>query len=222
MTTTLTEAVTRLRAEIWEAAEHDTKRIEKAKISIGERHNYASDYDYYARLLLNIQTRKPAKKSGKAKLHTPSHVRDRYAKAYRDFQRRNFPHWATDGHVIEEPNWPDLATKNGLRQFICCYITWQGYRATKINVEGREITTGPDMGDGKHKKRIKSSTRAGTSDVSSTIAGRAVMWEIKINKDRPSAAQLDEQARERAAGGEYFFTRNAEEFFAQYDQLIIS
>jgi hypothetical protein len=46
-----------------------------------------------------------------------------------------------------------------------------------------------------------------------------VQWEVKVGRDKPSPAQIREQILERKAGGEYFFTHSAEEFFNQYDGL---
>lgn len=155
------------------------------------------------KLLASLQ---PKKKPPKLKLQ--QHHIDRYRKAYDDYQRKNFPNWHSDGHAIEA-NIPDTGTANGLTLFICNYIKWRGYRATRINVSGRQI------GD----QWIKSSTRKGTADISATINGRSLMIEIKVGKDRPSAAQLKEQERERKAGGEYVFIKTVEEFFNVYDNF---
>lgn len=103
------------------------------------------------------------------------------------------------------------------------YLTWLGYRATRVNVQGRLIdgTEKTATGDliGK-KKFIKSTTRKGSADVSSTIKGRSVMWEIKIGKDKPSADQLKEQQREEKAGGLYFFIKTPEDFFYNLDTIL--
>lgn len=48
------------------------------------------------------------------------------------------------------------------------------------------------------------------------------MWEVKIAKDKPSEHQLKEQAKERKAGGEYFFVHDPNEFFMYYDEIINS
>lgn len=102
---------------------------------------------------------------------------------------------------------PDTSTANGLTAFITQFLTWEGHRATRVNVMGRMI----------NGKMIKSSTRRGSADISATVSGRSVMLEIKINSDRPSPAQLKEQALERKAGGVYEFIKTADQFFAWYD-----
>lgn len=61
--------------------------------------------------------------------------------------------------------------------------------------------------------------RTGTSDVMATIRWKSVMLEIKIGKDRPREQQLEEQKRERRAGGVYEFIHNIDEFFQLYDSL---
>ena len=140
-------------------------------------------------------------------------ISDEHFKRYRDakfnHQAKQFPNWIKDNHFIE-PDRPDISTANGLQSFICEFLNWEGWRVTRINVMGRQV----------NGKWIKSSTRTGSSDVSSTIAGKSVMFEIKINKDKPSPAQLKEQIRERKAGGEYFFTKTVEDFFIQYDKVL--
>jgi len=142
-------------------------------------------------------------------------ISDEHFKRYRDakfnHQSKQFPQWIKDGHFIE-PDRPDIGTANGLQSFIVDFLTWNEWRATRINVMGRQV----------NGKWIKSSTRTGSSDVSSTIAGKSVMFEVKINKDKPSPAQLKEQERERKAGGEYFFTKTVEDFFIQYDKVLSS
>lgn len=149
-------------------------------------------------------------KSKKPKPKLRQEYIDRYRKAYDDYQRVNFPAWHKDGHAIEAVV-PDTGTANGLTTFICNFIKWQGYRATRINVSGRQI----------NDKWIKSSTRKGTADISATIKGKSLMIEIKAGKDRPSLAQLKEQERERKAGGEYVFIKSVEEFFTVYDSFCL-
>lgn len=112
------------------------------------------------------------------------------------------------------PSVPKVATANGLTQFICNYINWLGYRATRISSAGRVIKSQ------RGSIYIPSTTRRGTADISSTIKGRSVMWEIKVGNDKPSKFQLEEQAKERAAGGEYFFVGSPLEFFLLFDELL--
>lgn len=110
---------------------------------------------------------------------------------------------------------PDHRKANGLTRFIVNYLTYMGHRATRINTVGRLIKAKSGKA-----VMIHGTTRRGTADISSTIQGRSVMWEVKVGKDKPSEHQLAEQERERSAGGEYLFVHAAEEFFAMYDELV--
>jgi hypothetical protein len=141
----------------------------------------------------------------------PAELIARYNAAHHSWFQTQYPACYKDGHYIT-PLMPDTGTSNGLTRFIVQFLTWVGYRATRISVEGRVL------GDG---TRIKSSTRKGTADISSTIKGKSVMWEIKIRSDKPSKEQLREQQLERKSGGEYFFVKTVEEFFEYYDKLLI-
>ena len=113
-------------------------------------------------------------------------------------------------NLYPTPNFPKVETSNGLTQYIVNFITWSGYRATRINTMGRMVAG----------KWIHSTTRKGSADISSTIKGRSVMFEIKVGRDKPRPEQLEEQRREIAAGGLYFFVRTPEEFIEIFDKLI--
>lgn len=149
--------------------------------------------------------------------------RERYQQAHEaDFKTR-YPVAYKDGHYIH-PKYPDVNTANGLQKMIENFINWSGYRATRINNIGRladKIVT-EKSGFKFAEKRFTRATRKGQADISSTIKGRSVMWEIKINKDKPSEFQLLEQQKERNAGGEYYFTKTPEDFFELYDGFIKS
>lgn len=137
----------------------------------------------------------------------------RYIKAYHDYQARSFPAWVKDGHTLD-PRPVDTGTANGLTNFIVNYINWTGGNATRVSSEGKAIVKQGEV------IRIPSTTRNGSADVTSTIQGRSVKWEVKVGRDKPSPAQIKEQQRERSAGGEYFFTHDVGEFFMQYDSLV--
>lgn len=138
-----------------------------------------------------------------------ANVKQRYNEAHQIWFKQRCPEAYKDGHYTE-PTMPKIFTGNGLNTFIENYLTWMGYRATRINVSGRKL----------QGKWIKSSTRTGSADVSSTINGRSVQWETKVGADKASPAQLREQQRERAAGGEYFFVKTAESFLNIFDQIV--
>jgi len=113
------------------------------------------------------------------------------------------------GHYTP-PVYPKVATANGLTKFITQFLTWKGHRATRISSAGRVV-------GGKY---IKGNTRRGAADISSTINGRSVQWEVKIGADKPSEFQLREQKMEEAAGGKYFFVKTPEQFLSVYESLV--
>lgn len=147
----------------------------------------------------------------------------RYQQAHEYNFKRVYVKAYLDGHY-SPPVMPKYKTANGLTKFITQFLMWHEHRATRINSTGR-IVDGVEKGPTGNiigcKKWIPGSTRKGTSDISATLFGRSVMLEIKIGKDRLSAYQLDEQARERKAGGTYEFISTPEEFFDLYDRFVL-
>lgn len=201
MKTNLPLHIQALKEKIWEAAGKDLDKVNAAKAKAGPEDGTEKYWRKVYRII----------KPPKVKAKVDSAHYDRYNAAKLAYQSAEFPNWVKDGHYIEA-EMPDTATSGGLTNFILDYITWSGFRATRISSAGRQLPDGTF---------IKSTTRNGSADISSTIHGKSVMWEVKVKKDRPSPAQLKEQALERKAGGEYFFTHNVEEFFQQFDGLII-
>lgn len=150
-----------------------------------------------------------------------THWLQRYNDAHRENFQREYPGAWASGHYTPAVT-PKWKTANGLTRFVITYLLWTGNRATRISATGRLIDGHETTSSGlrlSKKKWIPGQTRRGAADVSSTIRGRSVMWEIKIGEDKASAHQLREQALERKAGGEYFFTSTPEEFFEQLDSL---
>lgn len=135
--------------------------------------------------------------------------KQRYQQAHEHWFKNNTPTAYADGHYCQ-PKYPDVRKANGLTLFICNYVNWMGYRATRITTTGRVV-------GGRY---IFGQTRRGTADVSATIKGKAVMIEIKVGADRPSKYQLAEQEKERKSGGIYEFVSNPEQFFELYDYVI--
>ena len=135
--------------------------------------------------------------------------RIRYNTAHYNYTLQRTPNVIRDGFYTG-PTLPKVATANGLTQFICNFINWSGYRATRINTMGRMVGG----------RWIHSTTRKGSADISSTIKGRSVMWEVKVGRDRPRPEQLAEQAKERAAGGIYEFVSTPEQFFELFDKIL--
>ena len=135
--------------------------------------------------------------------------KQRYNSAHLHWQEQKYPE-AFKAGFTHDPAMPVVTKANGLTNFICNYLNWSGHRATRINVLGRKIKD----------KWIRSTTRKGTADISATIAGKSVMIEIKIGRDKPSEHQLAEQIKERNAGGIYEFISSVDEFFMLYDNLL--
>lgn len=137
--------------------------------------------------------------------------KDRYIAAHLLHTSERTPSVVKDG-LYCPPTIPKVATANGLTLFICNYVNWMGYRATRITTTGRVV-------GGRY---IYGQTRRGTGDISLTVKGKAAQLEIKCGKDKPSIYQLEEQKRERNAGGIYEFIRTPEEFFLVFDRMVNS
>ena len=153
--------------------------------------------------------------------------KDRYQIAHEEWFKIKYPNAYKDGFYLE-PKLPKINESNGLTTFICNYLSWRDHRATRINVSGRLVEGKEKQASGVTlgvKKWIKSSTRKGTADISSTIKingiGCSVMWEIKIGLDKPSEFQLKEKQLEEKAGGRYFFVKTVYDFFIYYDSLFV-
>lgn len=136
-------------------------------------------------------------------------IKQVYNQAHADWFRKEYQLTFAAGHYTP-PLFPKVATANGLTRYITQFLTWKGHRATRISSAGRVV-------GGKY---IKGNTRRGAADISSTINGRSVQWEIKIAGDRPSEFQLREQKLEEAAGGKYYFVKTAEQFLHVYESLV--
>ena len=143
--------------------------------------------------------------------------RERYIAAHKKQFAEKYPEAWKDGRWYKPP-FPKVATANGLTAFICNFINWQGYRATRISSAGRFVPGNKFEGGGRF---IPGPTRRGTADISATIKGRSVMIEVKVGKDKPSEWQLAEQAKERAAGGTYEFCHDPDEFLRLYDEILV-
>lgn len=142
----------------------------------------------------------------------PEWVKDRYNEAHRVWFMTENKQAYIDGHYCK-PVFPPVHKSNGLTNFALNFITWQGFRATRISASGRKLP-GPNGG-----KWIKGTTRPGSADISATINGKSLMIEIKCGMDVPSDKQLKEQARERRAGGIYEFARTAEDVINLFDSV---
>lgn len=149
--------------------------------------------------------------------------KERYEAAHRQWFVKEYPSAWKDGHYLE-PNYPKVRESNGMQTAIVNYLNWLGHRAKRINNMGRMVD-GVDVTESGAKiiakKWIPSAAGKGQADISGTIYGRSTQLEVKAGNDKPSAAQLKEQAKERKAGGCYEFIYSIEQFFAWYDSLAV-
>lgn len=116
-------------------------------------------------------------------------------------------------------------TANGLTRCIIDYLHYKGWQAERINTMGIPIDNRKQMTDITGRTRTigsvqwrPSGSTVGSADISATIGGRSVKIEVKIGKDRQSAAQRQYQAAIEQAGGLYYIARNFTDFVAWYHQ----
>lgn len=159
--------------------------------------------------LQSIPVRAPRKVKATKPNPTTPESKARYQQAHELDFKTNYPDAYAAGHYFT-PKMPDCRKANGLTQAIVKFLLWNGHRATRISSAGRMVAG----------KYIPGPTRKGSADISSTIKGRSVQWEIKTGSDTPSPEQLREQELERKAGGEYHFVKTFEEFLNIYDETL--
>lgn len=114
-------------------------------------------------------------------------------------------------------------TANGLTKLIIALITLQGGQAERINTTGRYLQGKSYVDVLGHNRTVKGkyipgSGTKGSADISSTIKGKSVKWEVKMN-DKQSEAQRKYQDDIERAGGLYFVVHNFEEFYTYYGSI---
>jgi len=117
-------------------------------------------------------------------------------------------------------------TANGLTKCVISWLTLNGWQAERISTTGRYIDNskivtnvlGQQMkiGTGKY---IKGTGTNGSADISSTIKGYSIKWEVKM-KDKQSDAQKAYQAAIEKAGGKYFIIHDFDEFMMLYKGIM--
>lgn len=118
-------------------------------------------------------------------------------------------------------------TANGLTKAIISFLTFEGWQAERISSMGRKVgkitvvrtVTGFSQRIGS-EKYIPGTSTNGTADISSTIKGRSIKIEVKINKDRQSDAQKAYQLSIEKSGGIYYIAKDFEAFHAWYQDLL--
>lgn len=114
-------------------------------------------------------------------------------------------------------------TANGLTKAVIAFLTLHGHQAERIStqgtyIQGKEVSVGFYGIKRTKGKYIPTQGVRGSADISSTIKGLSVKWEVKM-KDRQSEAQKAYQESIEKAGGKYFIIHNFEEFIKYYDSL---
>lgn len=115
-------------------------------------------------------------------------------------------------------------TANGLTRCIVDYIKLKGGQAERVNTMGVPLDTRREVTDIMgHRRTIggiewrKGGGTVGSADISATIRGRSVKIEVKVGKDRMSAAQRQYKATIEAAGGLYYIARDFTGFVKWYN-----
>ncbi len=118
----------------------------------------------------------------------------------------------------------DDRTANGLTKCILAFLQMHGHQAERINTTGRPIDNRKTYTDVVGHTRqvgsltwVKSTSTRGSADISATINGRSVKIEIKVGRDRQSAAQKSYQKAVEQAGGLYFVAKDYESFVGWYN-----
>jgi len=157
----------------------------------------------------NMDWLPPLRAPRKLKVKTKPKLPDWCKQRYIDAHQLSFSQVVKDAGHVFKTTMPDTSKANGLTQAIVKFILWNGYRATRVSSSGRMVAG----------KFIPGATRKGAADISATIKGRSVMFEVKIGNDKPSQEQLREQELEIKAGGQYYFVKTFEEFLKIYDTI---
>ncbi len=122
------------------------------------------------------------------------------------------------------------ATSNGLTKCVIDYVKFMGYHAERINSTGalkdNRKTSTDVLGNTRtigSVQWIKSTSQAGTADISATIKGKSVKIEIKCEAtgDRyQSEAQKQYQKQIEGSGGVYIIIRNFTQFYEWLNDFI--
>lgn len=123
---------------------------------------------------------------------------------------------------LPRPGYKDK-TANQLTQSIISWIRLNGGQAERIAVTGRMIDRRKVVTDCMGYRRqigstkwIKTSMQKGTADISAIIDGRSVKIEVKIQRDKQSAAQRTYQRQVEASRGIYYIANDFQSFFEWY------
>jgi hypothetical protein len=140
---------------------------------------------------------------------------------------------ADEAAKLAHPGMPHLAprkfddkTANSLTRAIITYLQLKNHQAERISVTGRPQDNTRIVTDVLGSQRrigsvtwIPGTMTRGSADISSTIRGRSVKWEVKVKKDKQSEFQKKYQESIERAGGYYFIVHNFMEFIERYNSI---
>lgn len=163
---------------------------------------------------------------GSAKPRTPRYIKPQ---AVRDLEEladianaKAHPHMAAK--YLAKTKYRD-DTANGLTRCIIDFIRLHGGQAERINTTGVPIDRRRQVTDVlNHSRTIgsvewrKGGGTVGSADISATVKGKAVKIEVKIGKDRQSAAQRQYQQQIEAAGGIYYIAKDFTSFVEWFNR----
>jgi hypothetical protein len=130
---------------------------------------------------------------------------------------------ATEALQRKHPSVPDYAiprlkfndkTANGLTKCIIDFIRLDGGHAERVNSTGKVIK------QGRAYRWVYGTGTRGSSDIHAVKAGKSVMIEIKIGKDKQSQHQKDYQAKIEASGAIYWIVVDFEDFIAKWNHIV--
>lgn len=113
-------------------------------------------------------------------------------------------------HALAGSRFDDL-TANGLTH---CIITW-------LNIHGHYCSRIQSQGQwrGSLNRFTKSTVRKGIGDIMAVINGKTVMIEVKIGRDKLSAAQIKTKEDVEKSGGVYLIAKDFASFLNEYKLL---
>ena len=143
--------------------------------------------------------------------------------AYKSIKYPTMPvtHIATTMHSDKDTN--------SLTRCVLDWLKFEGWQGERISTTGKYIDSREQFTDVLGRTRTIGSGKfipgqgtKGSADISSTVKGRSVKWEIKFGKDRQSDAQKRYQEQIEKAGGYYFIVKTFDDFLITYDDLLKS
>jgi hypothetical protein len=135
-------------------------------------------------------------------------------------QKRKYP----NNPYFSSPDFK-VSTSNGLTKAVIHFLRLKGHQAERISNTGRIIDRSQVVSDVMGHRRtigskqwIPGTGTNGTADISSTIFGMSVKWEVKnkSTNDRQSEAQKRYQAEVEKSAGKYFIVSCFAQFLNTY------